>query len=65
MRFLIAQLVGIAAMAFCASCYICRDSRRLLTVQMTGNALFLLQYILLDAYTGFAGIEDLVSSSLE
>ena len=64
MRILIAQLVGIAAMAFCVSCYICRDSRQLLTVQMTGNALFLLQYILLDAYTGFAVIVVLVSSSL-
>ena len=64
MRYLAAQLVGFAAMAFCVSCYVCKDSRRLLTIQMIGNALFLLQYVLLNAYTGFAGVVILVGSSL-
>lgn len=64
MRCLAAQLVGLAAMAFCVSCYVCKDSRRLLTIQMIGNALFLLQYVLLNAYTGFAGVVILVGSSL-
>lgn len=64
MRFLIAQIIGLAAMAFCVGCFLCKDSRRLLIIQMAGNALFILQFILLDAYSGVMGVVVLVLSSL-
>lgn len=64
MRFLTAQIIGLIAMSFCVSCFLCKDSRRLLIVQMAGNALFILQFILLDAYSGMMGVVILVLSSL-
>lgn len=64
MRFLIAQIIGLIAMGICVSSFLCKDSRRLLVLQIVGNSLFILQFVLLDAYSGVLGVVVLVVSNM-
>lgn len=61
---IVVQLVGFAGMALCVSCFFCKDSGRLLLRQLLGNSLFLVQFLMLGAYSGCANVVILVASSL-
>ena len=60
----VAQLVGFAGMAPCIGCFQCKSKNMLLALQLAGNAVFILHYILLGAYSGCASLVLLVSSNL-
>lgn len=59
-----AQLVGFIAMSLCIGCFQCKSRRRLLALQLAGNAVFILHYIMLGAYSGCASLVVLVISNL-
>jgi hypothetical protein len=58
------QLIGFLGMALCVSCFLCKDSGKLLLLQLLGNSLFIVQFLLLGAYSGCATVVVQVSSSL-
>ena len=58
------QGVGFAGMALCAGCFFCKDSTRLLLLQLMGNSLFILQFLLLGAYDGCLILAVLMGGSL-
>ena len=59
-----AQLVGFVAMALCIGCFQCKSKNMLLALQLAGNAVFILHYVLLGAYSGCASLILLVGSNL-
>ena len=50
------QALGALGMALCVGSFQCRDGRRMVLWQVVGNAVYILQYLLLGAYSGCAGI---------
>ena len=59
-----AQVVGFVAMALCIGCFQCKSKNMLLALQLAGNAVFILHYVLLGAYSGCASLVLLVGSNL-
>ena len=59
-----AQLVGFVAMTLCIGCFQCKSKNMLLALQLAGNAVFILHYVLLGAYSGCASLGLLVGSNL-
>ena len=51
MKVIIAQGIGFAALALALASYQCKSSRKLFMVQLAGNFLYLLHYLLLGAYS--------------
>lgn len=64
MQQITAQIVGFVAMALCIGCFQCRDKNLFLALQLVGNAVFILHYVLLGAYSGCASLILLVGSNL-
>lgn len=58
------QAVGFVGMALCISAFQFKDTRQMLMVQMTGNFIYVIQFILLGAYSGCAILILQVLSSL-
>ena len=49
-----AQLVGFVAMTLCIGCFQCKSKNMLLALQLAGNAVFILHYVLIGADTAGA-----------
>ena len=58
------QGVGFVGMALCISAFQFKNTRQMLAVQMTGNFIYVIQFILLGAYSGCAVLILQVLSSL-
>ena len=52
LRYLIAQIVGFIAMSVIILSFQCRNSRKLFFIQLCGNAIYMVHFILLGAYSG-------------
>lgn len=58
------QGVGFVGMALCVGSFQCKDTKKLLFFQMTGNFFYVIQFILLGAYSGCAVLVFQVLSNL-
>lgn len=58
------QAVGFVGMTLCVGSFQCRNTRRLLFFQMTGNFIYVIQFILLGAFSGCAVLLFQVLSNL-
>ena len=52
LRYLVAQAVGFIAMAVIILSFQCKSSRKLFFVQLCGNAIYMVHFTLLGAYSG-------------
>ena len=64
MQQIAAQVVGFIAMALCIGCFQCKSKNTLLAMQLAGNAVFILHYMMLGAFSGCASLILLVLSNL-
>ena len=48
------QAVGFVGMVLCIGSFQCKNTRHLLFFQMTGNFIYVIQFIILGAYSGCA-----------
>ena len=58
------QLIGFVGMAFCIGCFQIKSSRWMILCQMAGNLLFVVQFLMLGAYSGCATLAFGAASSL-
>ncbi len=58
------QAVGFVGMALCVGSFQCKNTKHLLFFQMTGNFIYVVQFILLGAYSGCAVLLFQVLSNL-
>lgn len=58
------QGVGFVGMALCVGSFQCKNTKHLLFFQMTGNLIYVIQFILLGAYSGCAVLVFQVLSNL-
>lgn len=58
------QAVGFVGMALCVGSFQCKNTKKLLFFQMTGNFIYVIQFILLGAYSGCAVLVFQVLSNL-
>ena len=58
------QAVGFVGMVMCIGSFQCKNTRHLLFFQMTGNFIYVIQFILLGAYSGCAVLLFQVLSNL-
>ena len=56
LQYLIAQMVGFIAMALIILSFQCKGSRKLFFVQLCGNAVYMVHFVLLGAYSGGAAL---------
>lgn len=61
---LFVQALGFVAMAMCIGCFICKNSKHLLFLQLWGNILFIIHFVLLGAYSGCMNMLILVACNM-
>lgn len=54
--YILGQIVGFIALAFCVGCYQIKNSRMLMLCKATGDCIYILHYLLIGAYSGCAAM---------